>query len=440
MMNIARINSKTISMLPIILMGMGISLFTKGLLHMAELLGHNIPQNDLTTDYGFAVIWAMILGCSILLWPVPSRDRKALLWIWIAKSLVALGFMLFYEANYTTLDAYYFFASSSTGSIFPGDLKPGAGTTVITAIAWLHNQVLPYSYHALKITFSMVGLVAIYIFYRSALLFIGRENIRLLYILALFPSVLFWSSILGKDPFVLLGIAIYTYGVVCWYRFRRGRYLFMIAAGVMVAAVIRVWMGPILLFPLLILLLRELRGFLPRLALVALLVWASLFFVHVFMDKFSLGSVSDIFEASTRLSRAWSHGGSGQEIGFEFTGIGSMVAFIPLGAFTALFRPLPGEVNNLFALLSGLENLLLLFFALLALKRTGWRRFREPLVTWAVLLIMTWATLYGFVSYQNLGTAVRFKLQILPVLLILLIYLARPSFIVKNLSLPPRAS
>jgi hypothetical protein len=44
-------------------------------------------------------------------------------------------------------------------------------------------------------------------------------------------------------------------------------------------------------------------------------------------------------------------------------------------------------------------------------------------VQWAVLLIVVWAAAYGFVSYQNLGGAVRYRLQILPVLVGLLLYI-----------------
>ncbi|OQW92733.1 MAG: hypothetical protein BWK78_00805 [Thiotrichaceae bacterium IS1] len=39
--------------------------------------------------------------------------------------------------------------------------------------------------------------------------------------------------------------------------------------------------------------------------------------------------------------------------------------------------------------------------------------------------IIGWLIIYGFVLFQNLGSAVRFKLQILPVLLGVVLYLSR---------------
>jgi len=64
----------------------------------------------------------------------------------------------------------------------------------------------------------MVGFIAMYIFYRTAVIFLHHEDKRLFYTLALFPSIVFFSSILGKDPIVLLGIALYVYGVVGIYQ------------------------------------------------------------------------------------------------------------------------------------------------------------------------------------------------------------------------------
>ena len=93
--------------------------------------------------------------------------------------------------------------------------------------------------------------------------------------------------------------------------------------------------------------------------------------------------------------------------------------------FTALFRPLPGEVLNPFGWLAGFENAVLLALCGRAVLRTRFRELRDPIVLWAVSFVIVWAIVYGFASYQNLGTAVRFKLQVLPILLGLLFYFGR---------------
>ena len=80
---------------------------------------------------------------------------------------------------------------------------------------------------------------------------------------------------------------------------------------------------------------------------------------------------------------------------------------------------------NPFGLLAGVESSILLVLLLLAVKRTKLRELSEPLVLWAVCFVSIWALINGIVSSANFGVAVRYKLQILPVLLGLLIYLSR---------------
>jgi len=212
--------------------------------------GANIPAPDLARDYAIGVVWALLLGASILAWPVSRGDRRALLGIWGVKCVVALGLMLPYEANYWTLDAYDYFDFPRNMLYGWQSFGFGMGTDNVMALSWLHQQLLPASYHALKMSCAMLGLLAVYLFYRAAQLYMGRADRRVLYVLAFVPSSLFWSSILGKDPIVLLGVALYTYGFVAWYRARQLRYVAVLLFGVLLAAAMRLWLAPILLAPL----------------------------------------------------------------------------------------------------------------------------------------------------------------------------------------------
>ena len=186
----------------------------------------------------------------------------------------------------------------------------------------------------------------------------------------------------------------------------------------------RSWSGPILLFPLIIFAVIGIRRPMARIAFVAIALVAFLWSVGRFATMFNIETIRDVQNAAEARSAGWA-GGSAQERTEKFTGIGSMIRFAPLGAFTALFRPLPGEVRNPFGIVAGIENAFLLGLLLIAVARARLRRFRDPAIAWAILLILTWSFIYSFVSYYNFGAAVRFKLQILPVLLLVLLYLAR---------------
>lgn len=387
--------------------------------------GRYLPPHEFAADYLLGLLWSTGLGATILVWPVPWRDRLLLLAAWVVRVGVMFGFMLYYEWSYPTLDAFGYFAAGLTPVFDWTSVGFGRGTEILNAFAWLHARVVPGSYHAMKATCAMAGLAGVALFYRAAVVALGHERRAVLGILLFTPSVLFWSSILGKDPLILFGVALYAYGVVCWQRRGAALYLLPTVTGVLIAAGIRIWFAPILLGPLFLLILVGLRSTLQRIvfSLVgAAMLWLA---IEAFRQQFAIASIRELLSVTNQWSQGWAYGGSAQRLATEFTGIGSMLRFLPLGIFTALFRPLPGEVMNMFGLLAGLENLCLLGLALVAVARTRPRELGDPIVLWALAWILAWGALYSFVSYQNLGTAVRFKLQILPVLLLLSLHLVR---------------
>lgn len=390
--------------------------------------GYHIPTDDVVRDYAVGLGWALALGIALLWAPVPRGHRKHLVVLWAAKVAVALGFMLLYEARYGSLDAFGYFQRSLEPAFPAGSLL--SGTDAIARLAWAQNHVLPPSYHALKVSFAMVGLAACYVLWRGATLFLGREDVRVLYGAALFPSILFWSSILGKDPVVFLGIALLAYAAVAGERGRRNAGLVALVAGALALGLVRPWLLAIAFPALALLPLADLWGSdRPHRRAITLVLGggAVLLSLLAMGQLFQLRSPQAVVLFVDSLARAWAMGGTGAEPP-TFTTVEDLLAFLPAGAFTALFRPLPGEVLNplLFGTLAGLEAALLLGLVLRGATRARRADFREPLVLAALLFVLTWSALYAFVSYQNLGTAVRFRLQVLPVLLALAVWLGRP--------------
>jgi hypothetical protein len=406
-----------------VLAGLAIALITPVVVRFIEFAGHSIPQPDVARDWALGVIWAVVLAVGVILLPIPGRDRRALLVLWLAKCVVTLGFMLLYEARYW-LDAYTYYAIAAEPWFPWHALRLWDGTMWIEAATWLHNRIVPGSYHAVKVGYAMVGLVAIYLFYRAAVRFRGTEDIRMLYVLGLFPSILFWSSILGKDPIVLLGIGMYAYGVVSLQRSGRLRFIAPVGAGVFLAMLIRPWLGPVMVLPLFVFALGGIRSLAARLAFATAVIGGMAFAWSVFVEYFVFRTTQELLQLTADMSHGFAQGGAAQRMTHDLSSIGGVISFMPRGAFTALFRPLPGEVMNPFGLLAGLESLLLLGLALVALLRFRFASLRDPIVVWAGTFVVVWAAVYGFVSYGNLGGAVRFRLQILPILLGLLLHLA----------------
>tara|TARA_B100000686_G_scaffold106532_2_gene113604 strand:+ start:259 stop:1599 length:1341 start_codon:yes stop_codon:yes gene_type:complete len=400
-----------------------------------KISGYEIPQDDLVGDYFVGVLWACLLGISILIWPVSKSDKTGLLWIWLAKVFVALGILLIYEWIYPDDQWSYFSIPAKLGWEPFEYIAEGEGTRRIEAIVWWHNQIFPSgSYHALKVSFSMVGLIAIYIFYRAGMLFMEKKgNPAFFYVLALTPTDLVWASTLGKEPIVLFGIALYVYGVVAWQKKGQAFALIFSVAGILIAASIRFWLAPILVLPLSTFLIVGKVNFFTKLIFIGLAIYISATSLATMQSREKLTSMQDHINEISEKSQLGAKGSSAQKLK-PFNNIGDLLAFLPLGFFTALFRPLPGDVYSPFGFLASFEGLFFLWLFLRALKRSSLRDLKNPLIFWGVLVILSWTSIYGFVTYQNLGTAMRWRLQILPLFLGLLLYLGRNR--TKTMSAP----
>lgn len=364
-----------------------------------------------------AFVWAGGLALTLLLWPVPDHERPHLLAAWAIKVLVTIGFMLAYEARYPFVDGYGYYRQASMMTGF-APWGFGDGTALVESLVFAHLAFLPDGYQLVKVSFSFVGFAGLYLAFRAAALVTGRRRVATLYLFLLFPSLVFWTSILGKDPLALFGISLYAFGVAVWWREGRRRGLFWAVVGILVAAAVRLWLGPILLVPILYLVARKasrVSGALVAAGTIAGAWWL----VGVLTSRFGIAGSEDAIAFLSRWSQAWARGGSAQTLE-PFRDLGDLLAFLPIGMFTALFRPLPGEIGHAFGLLAGAENAVLLALAVLAIARGG-RTLRDPLVGWALLVVLAWSAVYAFLSYQNLGTGARFRVQILPLLLALIL-------------------
>lgn len=379
--------------------------------------------HDVGGDYLEGVVTALVLLGLTQIWPVPAAHRRALTLLWVVRIGVTLGMMLAFEAIYRGDMPGYFLGGKALNQPFAA-FEFGDGTKNLQAIIGVLSEVTG-AYSAMKVMFAYVGLIAVYVFYRAAVVCLGEERIALLYVLGLFPSLLFWSSLLGKDPIVLLGIALYCYGAAGLMVHKKASTLVWVAIGVLLASSIRIWLAVIFIAPLLFAYVMASRTSpLAKLAFLVLAVPALIFALNLFATEFRIASTEELVATADVLSSSWSRGGSAQVLQRGFGSLTEMIAFIPVGAFTALFRPLPLEVPNMFGILAGVENGFLLALLLVGLFRRGVTWLGQPVLLWAAATLVVWASVYGFVSYQNLGTGFRFRVQVLPILLLLTLYLA----------------
>jgi hypothetical protein len=136
------------------------------------------------------------------------------------------------------------------------------------------------------------------------------------------------------------------------------------------------------------------------------------------LDKFSLDKVLDTAVVSQRDLKRAEYKGHSFDIGEFDATVSGVAEKFPVATVAGLYRPFIWESGNFVMLLSGVENLLLLYLTLYPIVKIGPRRimgifFREPLL----LFIFSYSILFAFsigISTSNFGALIRFKIAFAP--------------------------
>lgn len=424
-----------------------------------RLLSIRIDQPDIGLDYAMGILWWVVIAIGLAC--VKGEDQPLLLKAWLVKFFVVLVFMLFYEQRYG-LDANWYFKVTVTGEhpFYPGidwreewlrlqdaerlkeQYKIGEGTANMIRLTMLVATFTGPFYSALKVVFSFFGLLGAWAFYRAVVVSLGRPVPVAFYCLAFFPSILFWSSILGKDPVIFMCLGLCAYGVAR--TFVQGDLMGMpiVAVGLFLTFQVRSWTALMAGGTLALTLFFRRRVALQRWALILLTIPALLYGWDPVKKAFHIEDLTSINKLFIELTEGqnvkseWTSyqaefgGGqrtAGAEEVVEKLQSGDVGGALPIIIFSGLFRPLPFDARNGFMIISGLENTFLLFLVLLAIKRFKWTYIQEPLVTWPIFFSLLWAAFYGAVLLANFGAGVRYKLQVLPFMVVALFMVLHPQ-------------
>jgi hypothetical protein len=223
---------------------------------------------------------------------------------------------------------------------------------------------------------------------------------------------------------ILAAIALHVWGMVKVMVEGKNGYLLAVLTGIGAASAVRIWMGPILVVPCLLILGARIKNLAWRFAAVVLIGLTLATLGPAAADRLEIAKASDLLEATKNVSRGW-EANSGLRMDNGPDSLWELVLFTPERMLIAYFRPLPGDVANLFGSLAGFENLGLLIVFIWAVFRLRPAYLRNHVFLWSAGLLLCWGIAYSVVAYKDLGTAVRFKLQILPILLGMIGFLIR---------------
>ncbi|MFF4651581.1 hypothetical protein [Streptomyces sp. NPDC001380] len=287
------------------------------------------------------------------------------------------------------------------------------------------------------LVFSWMGFWGLLLFWRALLTaFPEAESRRYAKLVFFLPSLLFWPSSIGKDAWMMLCLGATAHGTARLLERRRGAFAWLVAGSLGTAMVrphVTVLAGAGLVVAYV--LRRRPReagalGPLRTVVTVAVLGIGVMLMLQQVSSFFGTegagqGAVHQVLQETARRT---SQGGSQLDPGAAAAAgddAGPRVSLSPLGlpaaVVTVLFRPFPFEASNLQNLVQSVEC-----FALLAVFVRSWPRLRQvprlvlrrPYMAFTVVyaLLFCWA----FSSINNLGILSRERVQVLPLVLVLL--------------------
>ena len=316
-------------------------------------------------------------------------------------------------------DANYYYDAAQNG-----DYSFWFSTTFIIFISTFFYEFANLSFLSMGILFGIFGIIGLIAFYAS-LRHVTKDaskKIKLLAIIIVFmPSVSFWSSGLGKDSIIFTSI-----NLILWASLNFNKRKLILTFGIITLFLVRPHIAFFLLiaFSIAILMNKNLKVFLRLiyffiLVIIFIGVLPVILKITNFNENLTFENV--IYYIEQRQSFNWKNWQGGIDIGNMS---------LPMKMFTYLFRPLPFEAHNIFALVVYLENIFLMYLFVMGLfyKFNGGKMSIDPhFYSSFFLLFSIIALILLSMTTANFGISARQKWMFLPFLIVLFI-----SYIVER--------
>lgn len=288
-----------------------------------------------------------------------------------------------------------------------------------------------HSYFIATTLISIFTFGALWTLYRVFLYYFPQHYRVLAWSILFMPSVIFWGSGILKDSFTLSATCYFIYFTHRLVIGSGRRILNILLLGISaffilsIKAYILLILLPSSLVWLFYARISAIRNPLLRMVLVpgiyiSIIAGSYVVFVNTgdYFGKFSIDRALKTASITQNDLKQDYYQGNSFDIGdWEPTLLGALGKF-PQATIAGLYRPWIFESKNIVMLFSGLENLIIFGLTLYALVKLKWRRFRQLISGYPILLYsLLFALLFGFMiglSTSNFGALVRFKIPLIP--------------------------
>ena len=357
-------------------------------------------QNMLTL---FILIVSYLIVC--LVGCRTKSDFKIVSSLFIWHTLFSVTYYLYSLAN--AADATHYYARSVIGErtyFYPG-------TPFVNFFSSILSQGADANYLNTTLQYNLIGTIGLVFLYLSLKKYLNVFPWYWVFIVFI-PSMSFWSAGLGKDAISFFATCLFLYAVST-----SKKSLLLIAMAFFAMFMVRPHIAFIILVSYIIyFIIKSKVHFVFKLFILPIIgigVFLSVGFVqqYVGLEEASLDSVGSYVDGRQGVN---SQGGSSLDI--------ASMSY-PMQMFTYVFRPLPFEASSAVALVTSLENtiLLFLFIYILFKSKFNFRPFVQGKNLWLFTYVFLTCSILAMTT-ANLGIATRQKWMFMPVLLYLLIY------------------
>lgn len=360
-----------------------------------DLIDFSLYQNLLSS--GIFVFGLILVGvCSRVL-------KTGFFWglsLFVYHTACCVLFWYFSLSNIS--DANYYYDQSLVGE---ADFYPGIPFVVF--VTELFSIGLQASYLNTFLCFNLFGLLGLLLFAgvlkRISLDSINRPFIGLLSFL---PSLSFWSAAIGKDSIAFLAVNMFILYFV------NNKSIFFMFLSVLLMFMVRPHIALIMLGSAFVyFMVKSSLGVIYKMVAVLVIAIPLLLGIEFVYDYVGIGGLGDLKDYIEQREAMNADGGSSLDI--------SSLNY-PQQVFTYLYRPMFYEAQSAIQMMAAIENLILLLITVVLLFGIRIKRcFRAVNFGLFVYFLVTLSILA--MTTANLGLAVRQKLMILPVLLVLLL-------------------
>lgn len=308
---------------------------------------------------------------------------------------------------------------------FSPDVGQVPGTGFMKMVTGILYSVAGSSKLGAFMVFSWLGFIGLLLCWRAFKRAVPTGDARRYSLLVLFlPSLLYWSSALGKDAWAVFGLGVCSYGVarIMTKKIFSGLLILVVglAAVVMIRPHVGLTVGSGLVLAALLYKPSKKSALNPFIRVITFGLLLVMMLVLISQTEKFLGVETLNQETvNSQLARAE---GRTIEAGSVFTPVPVNTPLdLPYATITVLFRPFPWEAHNGQSIATTAEGMFLLILTI-----RGWRRLlslprsarREPYIAYCLGIMLTFV--FAFSSFSNFGILARQRCQVIPFFLALI--------------------